>query len=221
MFTKVLIAEDMQDINKGIHAALCERGVPEIHQVQYCDDALLKIKKAQADGAPFELLITDLSFKTDWREQNIQSGEDLISVVRKEFPDLKVIAYSINDRIQKVRSLISNYDINGYVCKSRRGLLELAKSISSVYNNERYLSPEVSQALSAKSIMEIDDYDILLLTQLSKGLSQEEISHYMKQNQKTPSSLSSIEKRLNKLRIDFKAKNAIHLIATVKDLGLI
>ncbi|MGZ0016918.1 response regulator transcription factor [Yeosuana sp. AK3] len=221
MFTKVLIAEDMQDINKGIHTALCEVGIQEIHQVQYCDDALLKIKKAYADGAPFELIITDLSFKIDWREQNIQSGEDLIGVIRKEFPDLKIIAYSIEDRIQKVRSLINSYNINGYVCKTRRGLIELTKAISVVFNNERYLSPEVSQALSAKNTLEIDDYDILLLTQLSKGLSQEEISQYMKENQKTPSSLSSIEKRLNKLRIDFKANNAIHLIATVKDLGLI
>ncbi|MCF8274952.1 MAG: response regulator [Flavobacteriaceae bacterium] len=221
MFKKVLIAEDMQDINKGVHTTLCELGIQEIHEVQYCDDALLKIKKAQADGAPFELVITDLSFKSDWREQNIQSGEDLISVLKKEFPNLKIIVYSIEVRIQKVRSMISNYNINGYVCKTRRGLLELTKAIAAIYKNKQYLSPEVSQALSTKNTLEIDDYDILLLTQLSKGLSQEEISQYMKENQKTPSSLSSIEKRLNKLRIDFKANNAIHLVATVKDLGLI
>jgi DNA-binding NarL/FixJ family response regulator len=221
MFTKVLIAEDMQDINKGVHTTLCELGIPEIHQVQYCDDALLKIKKADLEGNPFELLITDLSFKTDWREQKIKSGEDLIRAIKNEFPDLKIIAYSIEDRIQKVRSMISNYNINGYVCKTRRGLLELTKAISTVYNNERYLSPEVSQALSTKSTLEIDDYDILLLEQLSKGFSQDEISHYFSQNNISPSSLSSIEKRLNKLKIDFKANNAIHLIATVKDLGLI
>lgn len=221
MFTKVLIAEDMQDINKGVHTALCELGIQEIHQVQYCDDALLKIKKAYADGAPFELLITDLSFKVDWREQNIKSGEDLISIINKEFPDLKIIAYSIEDRIQKVRSLITSYNINGYVCKTRRGLIELTKSISVVYANEKYLSPEVSQALNTKMTLEIDDYDILLLEQLSKGFSQDDISHYFSQNNIKPSSLSSIEKRLNKLRIDFKAKNVIHLVATVKDLGLI
>jgi DNA-binding NarL/FixJ family response regulator len=221
MFTKVLIAEDMQDINKGVHTTLCELGIPEIHQVQYCDDALLKIKKADLEGKPFELLITDLSFKTDWREQKIKSGEDLIRAIKNEFPDLKIIAYSIEDRIQKVRTMISNYNINGYVCKTRRGLLELTKAISTVYSNERYLSPEVSQAFSAKSTLEIDDYDILLLEQLSKGFSQDEISHYFSQNNISPSSLSSIEKRLNKLKIDFKANNAIHLIATVKDLGLI
>ncbi|MGC1633782.1 MAG: response regulator, partial [Gelidibacter sp.] len=40
-------------------------------------------------------------------------------------------------------------------------------------------------------------------------------------NNTTPNSLSSIEKKLNKLRIQFKANNAIHLVAIVKDLGLI
>jgi|TARA_R110000787_G_scaffold59922_3_gene135807 transcriptional regulator len=34
---------------------------------------------------------------------------------------------------------------------------------------------------------------------LSNGLSQEEISHQFKNNQTSPGSLSSIEKRLNKL----------------------
>ena len=68
---------------------------------------------------------------------------------------------------------------------------------------------------------EINDYDIELLKQLSQGLSQEDISHNFKTNAISPNSLSTIEKRLNKLRIQFKANNAIHLVAIVKDLGLI
>ena len=63
MFKKVLIAEDMEDINKGVHTLLTELGVTQIKQVQYCDDAYLKIKRSALDNEPFELLITDLSFK--------------------------------------------------------------------------------------------------------------------------------------------------------------
>jgi hypothetical protein len=83
------------------------------------------------------------------------------------------------------------------------------------------LSPEVSNALSSTNELEVDDYDISLLNNLSKGLSQEEISALYKKQHISPSSLSSIEKRLNKLRIQFNANNAIQLIAIVKDLGLI
>ena len=69
--------------------------------------------------------------------------------------------------------------------------------------------------------MEFDGYDVALITQLSKGWSQEEISQYFKTKNITPSSLSSIEKRINKLRIQFSANNTTHLVTIVKDLGLI
>jgi DNA-binding NarL/FixJ family response regulator len=221
MFTKVLISEDMEDINKGVHTSLCELGVKEIQQVQYCDDAYLKIKKAILDDAPFQLLISDLSFKSDHREQKFASGEDLIKKLKAEYPSLKIIVYSVEDRLQKVRTLMTDYNLDGYVCKSRRGLSELSKAIESVLSNKLYLSPEVAQAFNANNNLEIDDFDIQLLKQLANGHSQEEISTHFKNNKISPSSLSSLEKRLNKLRIEFKANNAIHLVAIVKDLGLI
>lgn len=36
-----------------------------------------------------------------------------------------------------------------------------------------------------------------------------------------PHGSSSIEKRINKLKIYFKARNNVHLIAIAKDLGLV
>lgn len=221
MFKKVLVCEDMDDINKGIYNTLCELGIREVDQVQYCDDAYLKIKKAVFDIVPYELLITDISFKSDHREQRFTSGDILIKTLKKEYPDLKTIVYSVEDRLQKVRTLIMEYQVDAYVCKSRRGLTELAKAIQATQEGNIYLSPEVNNALSPKNDLEIEDYDIKLLKQLSFGLSQDEISLYFKQKNISPSSLSSIEKRLNKLRIQFKANNAIHLVTIVKDLGLI
>ena len=221
MFTKVLVAEDMDDINKGIFNTLTDLDIAQIDQVQYCDDAFLKFKKAHFDKAPYELLITDLSFKSDHREQQFACGEDLIKKLREESPTLKVIVYSIEDRLQKVRTLIKDYKINAYVCKGRRGLVELSKAVQAIIEDTLYLSPEVKNAMNPNNELEINDYDIELLKQLSFGLSQDDISSLFSQQQIVPSSLSSIEKRLNKLRIQFKANNATHLVAIVKDLGLI
>ena len=221
MFTKVLVSEDMDDINRGIFNALVDLGVDHIDQVQYCDDAYLKFKKSLLEQAPYQLLITDLSFKSDHRQQQFTNGDDLIKKLKEEYPELKVIVYSIEDRLQKVRLLINSYNINAYVCKGRRGLVELSKAIHASYKDELYLSPEVKNALNPNNDLEIDDYDLQLLKQLSLGLSQEEISQLFATTNVTPSSLSSIEKRLNKLRIQFKANNATHLVAIVKDLGLI
>lgn len=221
MFTKVLATDDLGSINKGVLSVLAALGVNDIQQVMYCDDAYLRIKKAKLDNEPFQLLVTDLSFKTDHREQVYPSGEALIKALKIEFPELKIIVYSIEDRIQKVRSLMQIDKTDAYVCKGRRGLLELELAIKAVFNNDYYLSPQVAHALSPKMDLEIDDYDIELVKQLSMGLSQEDISGVFKSKNIMPSSLSSVEKRLNRLRIQFKANNAIHLVAITKDLGLI
>ena len=116
--------------------------------------------------------------------------------------------------------MVNKHNIDGYVCKGRRGLIELDQAIVTTYQNGQYLSPQVQQALSPKSNLEID-YDILLIKLLSNGLSQEQIREQLKIDNISPNSLSTIEKKLNKLRIQFKANNAIHLVAIVKDLGLI
>jgi len=220
MFNKVLIAEDLEDINKGVYTMLSEIGVKEIHQVQYCDDAYLKIKKAILDKDPFELLITDLSFKEDYREQKFSSGEELIKMLKHDLPEFKIITYSIDDRLQKVRALMKK-NINAYVCKGRKGLKELSEAVHNVFKNEFYLSPQVKYALNEKSDLEITEYDIEIVHLLSKGYTQEDISFQFKKLCISPASLSAVEKRLNRLRIQFKAKNVIHLIAIVKDLGLI
>tara|TARA_Y100000815_G_scaffold272404_1_gene301257 strand:- start:4349 stop:4648 length:300 start_codon:yes stop_codon:yes gene_type:complete len=99
--------------------------------------------------------------------------------------------------------------------------MELAAAIHLVHDNKIYVSPHVEEALKPSSNLEINDYDIVLLEQLSKGLSQDEISEYLKTNDIKPASLSSVEKHINKLKIQFRANNAIQLIAISKDLGLI
>lgn len=221
MFKKVLIVDDHDAISASVQNVLSGFKVKEIVIAHYGDDAFLKIKKADLDNDRFDLLITDLSFKRDHRNIKLESGEDLIAEIRKEFPNLSIIVYSMNDKLQKVRMLLDDYGINAYVCKDRKGSVELAEAIKSVSENKRFLSPQVAQAIHPNHNLEIKDYDIHLLKLLSEGLSQDEISSKLKANKISPNSLSTIEKRLNKLRIQFKANNAIHLVATAKDLGLI
>lgn len=221
MFKKVLISDDLDCINQGVIAILQALGIEAITEVVYCDDAFLKIEKAILEKAPFDLLITDLSYTPDYREQTFSSGEDLIAALKHKHPELPIIAYSVEDRLQGVRALVMNHKLNGYVCKGRKGLEELKTAINKVFNGETYLSPQVENALSKKTTPVIEDYDIALMAQLANGLSQKEISDYFRNVNMLPNSLSSVEKRVGKLCIHFKAKNAIHLVAMVKDLGLI
>ena len=221
MFQKVLVSDDLDSILYGVEAILKNLGIQDYQKVHYCDDAWLKLQRAEMDGEPFDLLISDLSFKKDHRSQELNSGELLVQNVKERFPSLKVVIYSVEDRIQKARTLIHRFGVDAYVCKGRNGLKELKSAIEKVWEGETFVSENIRYALQKKSGLEIEEYDLILLKELANGLSQEEISQLFKQHKIKPASLSSIEKRLNKLKIQFKASNSIQLIAVTKDIGLI
>lgn len=222
MFNKVLVAEDLDSISIAVEQALKELLVSETHHAKYCDDAFLKVKKALIDNAPFDLLISDLSFKTDHRENRLTTGEELIAAIKKVQPNLKIVVFSIEDKSFRVKSLFNNLDINAFVSKGRNSIPELKKAIQSVFdNNSKILSQELAHTLRDKSLIEIEVYDIMLLKSLARGLILDEISKDFKKTGIIPNGSSSIEKRINKLKIFFKANNNVHLIAIAKDLGLV
>jgi DNA-binding NarL/FixJ family response regulator len=222
MFNKVLIAEDLDTISVGVIQALNEISVVEIHHSKYCDDAFLKIKKAIYDNAPYDLLISDLSFKPDHRENRLTSGEELIEAVKKVQPDIKTVVFSIEDKSFRIKSLFKNQGINAYVSKGRDSIPELKKAIQRIYNNKEIeLTSEIEYALRDKSLFEIESYDITLLKSLAKGFTLDDISTEFKDSGIIPNGSSSLEKRINKLKIYFKASNNVHLIAITKDLGLV
>lgn len=221
MFKKVLISDDLDCINEGVLSVLQSLNITDVTEVAYCDDAFLKVEKANLDNTPFDLLITDLSYALDHRVSTFSSGDELIAILKAKYPQLPIIAYSVEDRLQRVRTLVTEHHLNAYVCKGRKGMEQLSTAINKVFNGELYLSPQVEKALSKKSTPVIADYDIALMEQLAKGSSQKEISEHFRTKDIQPSSLSSVEKRVGRLCTHFKAKNAIHLVAMVKDLGLI
>lgn len=226
MFSKVIIAEDIDGLNFAVVQALKELDILEeqIDYAKYCDDALLKMRKALQDNEPYDLLITDLSFKEDHRknELKLHSGEDLIQTVRIVQPNIKIIAFSIEDKPYRIKNLFDSYEINAFVMKGRNSIPELKKAIQTVFNSkEKYISPNIAHVFQDKTDNEIDDYDLELIKQLSNGVSQEEMEFKFKELGITPNSKSTIEKRISKLKIYFKANNTVHLIAMAKDLGLV
>jgi DNA-binding NarL/FixJ family response regulator len=221
MFKKVLIAEDFDSINIAVKQTLEQLGVEEIHYAKYCDDALLKYKKALQDNEPFDLLISDLSFVSDYRQVEIPSGEKLIEVIRKTDSKIKIIVYSVEDKSYTIKYLFENQNIDGFVHKGRNSISQLKTAIEGLLYNKKFISPELAHTLQNKSTNEIDNYDVELLTHLANGVSLEEMEPLFKKLNITPNSKSTIEKRVAKLKDYFKANNNIHLIAITKDLGII
>lgn len=223
MFKKALIAEDFDTNNQQLVKLLLEDiKIEHVESTMYCDDALLKFKKAsKQDNAPFELLITDLSFKEDHRERNLTSGLELIEAVRQVNPLVKVIIFSIEDRPSKIKQIISSHAIDSFIPKGRNALKELKKAVTQTSQGKPYFPHNLNLHLKKENLLILENYDKEILKRIATGHTKDDVSEVLKKKAITPSSVSSIEKRLQKLYLSFNAKNTTHLIAIVQKEGLI
>lgn len=222
MFSKVLIADDIDFNDLGAAQVLKELGVKEVHYTKYCDDAVLKLKRAAQDGFPFDLLISDLSFKADHQINVLNSGQELVEKVKSLFPNLKIIVFSIEDRSHRIKMLFEDFAIDGYVLKGRNTSYDLKTAVEKAFLSQpNNVSAELWSQMQEKITVEIDAYDIILMKKLSLGVSQEQMEKVLREEGISPHSKSSIEKHLGKLKIYFQANNSVHLVAIAKDLGII
>lgn len=222
MFKKVLVVEDLDTVGYGISMMLQQDlGITEVVLTQYCDDAYLKFQSALLKNSPFELLITDLSFQRDHRPLKIGSGKSLIEKIREKNQELPIVICSVEEKPDMIKRFIQVKEVSAYVLKGRDGLKDLKNAVIAVFEGKKFLSNRIERLAYGKNPFEIEEYDVSLLLHLSNGLTQDQISNLFNVKSVSPSSLSSIEKRLNKLKDILQANNNVQLVAKAKDLGLI
>lgn len=220
MFKKVLVVEDPEYINMDVTSSLKAHFPFDIQTARYCDKAFVMVKKAKQIKLPFDLLITDISISDEHVKAIIKNGKDLISMVKSVQPEIRVVVYSMEDRPFKVKQLLDSPGLDGYVLKGRNGSQELVEAIKLISLHKRYITPHLGYSIASEPAPDVDMYDLMLLKELANGHSQMEISALFKSKGLSPHSLSSLEKRINKLKDHFRAKNSIHLVAIAKDMGL-
>lgn len=221
MFKKVLIAEDHESSNFSVQNVLKELQISDVDYFYYCDDAYSALKKSIENNVPYELLITDLSFEEDDNQQLIKDGKELIKNCRDIQPELKVIVFSAEHRLGIIDLLFSNLNINAFVRKARLDSRELKKAIEMSYEDEKYISHELKLPARSMNTLELSNYDISILQLLSEGVLQKNIPNKLKERDIYPNSLSSVEKRINTMKIALTVKNTEELIASCRELGII
>ncbi len=221
MYTKILIAEDHDSDKNSMVTSLKELGIQTVDQVQFCDDALLRIRKGLHEQQPYELLITDLSFTPAFGKNNVITGQDLIRNIQLLQPTIKVIVFSSNDKHFVIKSLLEMFQIDGYVCKGLQGLKELGTAVSTVFTGVSYYCPVAKGALEQRNVLEIGDYELIVLRLLADGKKQKDISVYLKEQNILPDSVRSIEDRISKLKDHFNATTLPQLIYIANKLGMI
>jgi len=221
MFENVLIAEDHESASISVRKTLEDLDIRHCDYIYYCDDALSRIRNGLKAQRPFDLLITDLSFEEDDRKQQLTDGAALIAAARQLQPGLKVLVFSAEHRAAVIEGLFSGLDINGYVRKARRDAQELKSAIEAIYKNKKHYPVHLRQTIQQKNAYEFTDFDITIITLLSNGMHQKDIPAYLAKNEIKPSSLSSLEKRLNLIKEAYEFSKNEQLVAFCKDMGII
>ncbi len=221
MISKVLVAEDHELANVSVQQTLEELGIKDIDYVYYCDDALLKIQHSKISASPYDLLITDLNFENDGNPQKMYDGVSLITACRELLPELKVLVFSVENKPAAIETLFQIQNIDGYVRKSRNDRKELKLAIESVNRNQRYFPRQLSQLINQTNTYQFTEFDIEIISLLASGVSQKNIPASLVEKKFRPSSLSSVEKRLNHIKMELGFNKNEQLIAFCKDMGII
>lgn len=219
MFNKILIAEDHECSNLSVQKVLEDLKIPKVDHVYYCDDALSYVKKS-LESRPYDLLITDLSFEEDHRKQIIKNGRELIKCCKDASPSLKVIVFSLEHRLGVIDLLFKEFKIDAFVRKARSDAKELKKAIEVVSRGETYISHDLQHPVKSVNTLEFSNYDLIILKLLSDGVLQKNIPEILQEKDIHPNSLSSVEKRMNAMKLALAVKNNEQLIAKCKDLGI-
>lgn len=221
MIDKVIIAEDHESANLSVQKTMEELRIEQSDYVYYCDDALNKIQAAKQKGEPYDLLITDLYFEDDGTHQTIAGGFDLIRSVRSIQPDIRVLVFSGETRPATIDMLFKNYEIDAYVRKARHDVKELKSAFDALSNGRQYYPRSLAQLVKQSNIYEFTEFDINIIRLLSRGYQQNEIPGYLKQHNIKPSSLSTIEKRLNQVREELGFSKNEQLVLFCKEAGVL
>lgn len=221
MIDKVVIAEDHESENLSVQKTMEDLHIRQVDHVSYCDDALHRIQAARQNGQPYDLLITDLYFEDDGTFQKIGGGFDLIRSVRDVQPDIMILVFSTESRTATIDMLFTKYEIDGYVRKARHDVKELKLAFEALSNRQQYYPRALAQLVKQSNTYEFTEFDISIVRLLSQGYHQKEISEYLKIQEVKPSSLSSIEKRLNQIRDELGFSKNEQLVLFCKEAGIL
>lgn len=217
---RVLIVEDIDSIMLGLTTLL--RDLPECvaHTSKTSQEAIRMIESSITEQQPYDLIITDLA-PIDNAGYAPRQGIDFVEKIKLLLPATRIIIYSAEKKPFLIYRLFINKLINGFIAKDRDSL-NLFPRVFRLFEagHSTFISPQLQPMIDREANKEIEDYDIMLLELLAVGNTQSDISAILKERGAT-SSVSSIEKRINRLKILLEAQNTIHLIAIAKDTGII
>jgi len=221
MFEHVLIAEDHEIANLSLRRTLEDLQIPSPDYAHYCDQALSKVKKAIQNGRPYNLLVTDLYFESEDSAKQLPDGAELIRAAKMLQPDLKVLVFSAENSAAVIRPLFDELGIDAYVRKARGDAQELKAALANLKQKRRHFPPELRSRQAQENLHVFTELDKAIIRLLADGVAQKDIPASLTGLEIRPSSLSSVEKRLNLIKTVMGFKKNEQLVIFCKEMKLI
>ena len=185
-----------------------------ITEAQNINSALEKMQKQPA-LVPFDIAFVDIHLPKSLTTK-IDSGEELALELKKRFPNIKIIIPTQYNQAERIKHILNVVNPDALLIKEEFRSNQISQAVYAVLNNEHYYSPKVALLLR-KEDMELDVYDLKILSCLSRGVKIKDMPLYI------PLSLRAIEDRKSNLMIkfDIPARDNEKLIIIAKEKGLI
>lgn len=131
---KVLIVDDHQVLIDGVKALF--ENDEEIQVTSEAINGTIAVERAIHDAVDVVLLDINLP--------DI-SGFEVCKSIKQEKEEVKIIALTMHDEAGYITKMIKS-GVDGYILKNA-GKEEMVRAITSVFNDQRYFSPEVTESL--------------------------------------------------------------------------
>lgn len=171
MELQVLMVDDHPPIIEGYRSILAYNSfgytlnTTAAHSCEAAYNAIFQAKY------PFEIVFLDLTLPP-YPEKNLNSGDDLIPIVKKKHPNAKIIILTSHCESIVLFKILKEYNPNGVLVKSDFQSPELIKAFDIVVKGGTYFSETVMnhQKYWGEKNKVMDSYNRQILTLLSQGV---------------------------------------------------
>lgn len=171
MEIQVLMIDDHPPIIEGYRSILAYNSFGYIlntTSAHSCEAAYFAIFQAKI---PFDIVFLDLTMPP-YFEKNINSGDDLIPIVRKQHPNAKIIVITSHSESIVLFKIINEHKPEGILVKSDFQAQELIDAFNIVVQGETYFSETVAnhQKSWGEKNKVMDSYNRQILSLLAQGI---------------------------------------------------
>lgn len=176
MELNVLMVDDHPPIIEGYKSILSfnpdgyQLNTTAAYNCETAYDTIISTRK------PFDIVFLDLTLPA-YPEKNLNSGEDLIPIVKKHHPEAKTVILTSHSESIVLFKILNEYNPEGLLIKSDFQSEELLKAFDTIIKGEAYYSRTVikHQRSWEEKNKVMDNYNRQILLLLSQGVKTKNI----------------------------------------------